>query len=200
MAEANIYRIQAHAQGLPRYHPNEPCRHGHLSERYTRTGKCVACLDYCSKRWVEQNPEKVKARSARWQKSNPEKCRERARRWRESNPDKAKAATDRYRSTDIEGWRELDRVRSSRRRAQLRGDTGSHTKADLAEILIAQGGRCAYCRVNLKRTKKHVDHIQPLARGGSNGRANLQYLCQTCNVTKSAKDPVDFARSIGLLI
>jgi 5-methylcytosine-specific restriction endonuclease McrA len=80
------------------------------------------------------------------------------------------------------------------------GDNGTHTTADLAEILRAQGNRCAYCKVDLKQIKKQVDHIVPLVRGGSNGRSNLQYLCQPCNNTKSAKDPVDFAQSIGLLL
>jgi 5-methylcytosine-specific restriction endonuclease McrA len=82
----------------------------------------------------------------------------------------------------------------------MRGSEGSHTAADIAEILKAQGGRCAYCRTSLNRAKKHVDHIVPLALGGSNGRANLQIACAACNQSKSARDPVTFAQSIGLLL
>lgn len=46
----------------------------------------------------------------------------------------------------------------------------------------------------------HVDHIQPLALGGSNDKTNLQLLCPTCNTKKSAKHPIDFMQSRGLLL
>lgn len=200
MAEANIYRKMARAQGLPRFNTGQPCRHGHMSDRYTRSGNCIACLDACSKRWVTENPDKVKTRNSRWAKANGEKTVERIAKWRKANPERVKAHTERWRQSNIETCRERDRIRSGNRRAKMGGNNGTHTAADLTEIFAAQGGRCAYCRADLKRKKKHVDHIVPLAKGGSNGRSNLQYLCQPCNNSKSAKDPIDFARSRGLLI
>jgi 5-methylcytosine-specific restriction endonuclease McrA len=33
----------------------------------------------------------------------------------------------------------------------------------------------------------HVDHIVPLARGGTNGPENLQLLAPVCNLRKGAK-------------
>lgn len=105
--------------------------------------------------------------------------------WVEANPERS---------------REHFRMGMARRRARKRGAGGTHTAADLADIFRAQGGRCAYCRADLNKIKKHVDHIVPLARGGSNRRSNLQYLCQPCNQKKNWKDPNEFARSIGLLI
>lgn len=41
---------------------------------------------------------------------------------------------------------------------------------------------CAVCGVPYSI---HVDHIKPLARGGSNGIDNLQPLCSTCNMRKN---------------
>jgi hypothetical protein len=35
---------EARARGLPRYFTGEPCKHGHLSERYTMGSGCVMCL------------------------------------------------------------------------------------------------------------------------------------------------------------
>jgi 5-methylcytosine-specific restriction endonuclease McrA len=76
---------------------------------------------------------------------------------------------------------------------------GTHTDADISNIRKLQGGRCAYCRARLNGGG-HLDHIQPLARGGTNWPANLQLTCQPCNNRKHAKDPITFAQGLGLLL
>lgn len=49
------------------------------------------------------------------------------------------------------------------------------------------GWDCATCAARITdRPSAHVDHITPLARGGSNDRDNLQVLCARCNLTKGA--------------
>lgn len=40
----------------------------------------------------------------------------------------------------------------------------------------------------------HVDHITPLARGGTNARRNLQALCGPCHSTKTARQDGGFGR------
>lgn len=50
--------------------------------------------------------------------------------------------------------------------------------------------RCRACGCSHNETALQVDHIIPLARGGSNDMSNLQTLCQSCNGSKGAKfDP-----------
>jgi 5-methylcytosine-specific restriction endonuclease McrA len=80
--------------------------------------------------------------------------------------------------------------------------SGKHTAEDIAAILKAQNYKCAYCRVKLrlKSRQTHIDHIMPLSRGGSNDKKNLQALCQHCNASKNARDPIDYAQAIGLLV
>lgn len=76
---------------------------------------------------------------------------------------------------------------------------GKHTAADIKEFFSLQRGKCACCRASIKRGY-HVDHIEPLARGGSNDRANIQLLCPTCNLRKGAKAPERWAAENGRLL
>jgi len=79
--------------------------------------------------------------------------------------------------------------------------TGVHKPEDITEILKRQKFKCAECGVSVKDKKnRHVDHIMPLALGGSNWPTNLQILCPPCNLSKSAKHPIDFAQRKGRLL
>ena len=50
--------------------------------------------------------------------------------------------------------------------------------------------RCQSCGCFPAEDCLQVDHILPLAQGGSNDLSNLQTLCQTCNLRKSSRlDP-----------
>lgn len=216
MATEIITRRDARAQGLKRYWTGKPCkRRGHIAERLCSNGECLACVReddparsrrrYIAnpakmlergKRWAALNPEKVRAKTAKWRAANPEKWRESNRRSKQANQQKYTDAQRADYALNPEKYRTVER----KRRAQMRGCSGTHTAADLAEILAAQGHRCAYCCADLRRKAKHVDHIQPLALGGSNGRRNLQIACASCNQSKSARDPITYAQSIGLLI
>jgi 5-methylcytosine-specific restriction endonuclease McrA len=86
-----------------------------------------------------------------------------------------------------------------RRRARKRAAEGSHTVDELKALFQRQRGKCAYCGVSI-RNGYHIDHVIPLARGGSNWIANIALACAKCNLTKSATDPIEFARRNGKLL
>jgi len=44
--------------------------------------------------------------------------------------------------------------------------------------------QCQSCGQTQTETKLNIDHIIPLAKGGSNDMSNLQTLCQICNQKK----------------
>jgi len=47
------------------------------------------------------------------------------------------------------------------------------------------GGKCALCSHEIEVKHMQVDHIQPLAEGGTNGFDNLQILCKQCHFQKT---------------
>lgn len=117
-----------------------------------------------------------------------EEKRARKRIWRVENPIKVAKIRESWRK------RNLERMAAHYRNylAKKKGNGGSHTVGDIAEILASQNGKCAYCCVAITKYNKHVDHIEPISRGGSNNPNNLQITCRTCNLRKGAKDPMKF--------
>jgi 5-methylcytosine-specific restriction endonuclease McrA len=85
------------------------------------------------------------------------------------------------------------------RAERLKQAGGSFSREDIDRLKAEQRGRCVYCGKSLKR-RYHIDHIEPLARGGDNSRYNLQLTCPSCNLKKGAKSPIIFARQLGRLI
>jgi hypothetical protein len=51
-------------------------------------------------------------------------------------------------------------------------------------VWARDGGRCVRCG---SKQDLHFDHIIPVAKGGGKTEANIQILCQTCNLKKSDK-------------
>ena len=57
-------------------------------------------------------------------------------------------------------------------------------------VIARDRGACSECGINMAielASDPQVDHIVPLAQGGTNDLMNLQLLCKTCNLTKGAK-------------
>ncbi len=181
------------------------------------------------RKWLDENAEKDRETRRRYREANKEKIREKKKVWRLANLERVNAikaiwrAANRdreiavgkiWRQNNLEKelvrnrqnvalWRKEnpDKHRAMSRNyiARKQGATGSHTAKDIKEIISLQKGKCAYCRERLGR-EPHIDHIVALARGGTNHRSNLQATCKACNQHKHARDPIEFAQSLGLLI
>ena len=70
-----------------------------------------------------------------------------------------------------------------RRRARELNAPGTTTPQQIAARVDFYGNRCAYC----DGPYEHLDHVIPLARGGSNWPANLRPACARCNLEKQAR-------------
>lgn len=131
-----------------------------------------------------ENRERLAKREAEYKAENRERIAAQKAAYRLANPDKHSAD-------------------GRNRRARIRNAEGTHTATDITRILDAQRGLCANCHAKLFKSGKnkfHADHIIPLAKGGSNWPDNIQCLCPTCNTSKHAKDPIEWARQNGRLI
>lgn len=196
MTEQIITRADAIAQGSKHYFTGRPCKQGHISPRIARSRKCVQCGHHYSNVWKDKNRERARSLSRSWKAENPAAGKE----WHQQNREKSRAACRRYYERNRREMVERVKPHGRKRRAQKRGCEGTHTVADTRAILAAQRYRCTYCRADLRKVGRHLDHIMPLALGGSNGPENLQYLCPPCNLSKGAKDPLQFAKERELLL
>ncbi|MFM8292967.1 MAG: HNH endonuclease, partial [Microcystaceae cyanobacterium] len=61
-------------------------------------------------------------------------------------------------------------------------------------VLQRDRHRCQSCGKSGETITLQIDHIIPLAAGGSNDLSNLQTLCANCNRLKSAKFDPRFRR------
>lgn len=113
---------------------------------------------------------------------------------------KRRRAESGQRAADVRAYRKKNphKVREFAQNRQRR-KFGRLPKGTVSKIGEAQRWRCAICRASIKNGY-HVDHITPLARGGKHAPANIQLLCEKCNVRKSSRDPIDYMRSLGMLI
>ena len=105
---------------------------------------------------------------------------------------RALESTRRYRKNNPHKVREFTLRRKGRKLCAL-------PRGTVALIGKLQQWRCSVCRCDIRK-KFHVDHVMPLARGGQHEPMNLQLLCPTCNVRKSAKDPIRFMQERGFLL
>lgn len=154
-----------------------------ITERHIGNGKCKPCQVVRDAKYYSNNRGKIQTRMADYRKNNSEKLsaqkaeyyignKEIILAWRKANPDK----------TAISG---------RARRARKLSAGGTHTAEDICAIMSYQQDKCACCAASIENGH-HVDHIEPLSKGGSNDRSNLQLLCKPCNGKKYAKHPIAF--------
>ena len=215
MAETEIIELpesrkEAREIGARFYFSNKACKAGHISARRTLDGHCIVCHREHTHRYAKANPDKRREGNRRYYSENKEKHLENGRNWSAANPEKTLEIKRKYREANREKLRASNReyqkanpgkmrARGLNRIARKLNAEGRHTAEDIATIRGAQRDKCACCGIKLKGAG-HVDHIIALARGGSNWPNNLQILCQPCNQSKGARDPIEFMQSRGRLL
>ena len=186
------------------------CKKCNAITKRRANGECSPCANARNAAWRIANPDKEKACCAAWSAANREKTRARMKAWRAANKDKVSAQNSSWAAANkdkknacLVRWRlanpELTRLHKQNRRSREMAG-GKLSKDIVSKLIRIQRGKCACgCKQHLG-DDYHLDHIMPLALGGTNTDDNMQLLTATCNMQKGKKHPVDFMQERGFLI
>jgi len=179
----------------------KPCHRGKTKRHYRENREEILERQ---REYEREHPERRKAARDKWRKQNPDKALAIRKRFRERHREKLKAewaayyAANRervlaqkaeyreenreaiYARRDMEKHREYER----KRRARLLDAYVAAVVSD--EIVKRDCGRCGICGKPVMGDLE-IDHIIPLAAGGTHEPENVQVAHRTCNRRKWAK-------------
>lgn len=130
--------------------------------------------------WRAKNADRIRERMSSWKMANHEKVAEKDKKWKRLNRTKVK-------------------ISNKNMRLKRRGANGKLSFGIKEKLFKLQRGKCACCGLPLG-DDYHLDHIMPIALGGTNTDDNAQLLRARCNLQKQKKHPVDFMKSRGFLL
>ncbi len=173
-------------------------------------GRCRACRRKDAARYRESSKESTQERLARYRMNNaehirdyksayhqrhrseinakkiirraliPDVIREKNAEWKKANPDKC-------------------RIHNINYVAKKKANGGKLSHGIAKKLHALQQGKCAICQEDLGPDIQ-LDHIMPIALGGSNSDENIQLTHKRCNQQKNMKHPVDFMQERGFLL
>lgn len=128
------------------------------------------------------NWDRARDSERRWAAANPEKVAARRRRWAELNPDRLAELNRNSRHA-----RRVTILRKRRDRYAATTAVARFTIDELRARLSMFGDLCWMCGA----PAVEVDHVKPIAKGGSHMLCNLRPACRSCNGKKRDRWPVD---------
>ena len=135
-----------------------------------------------------------------WYYANRERQASLTKAWRDANKEREAATKKAYRAKNRDRVNEYSLARYHRM-------GGDGYRRHLALILEMDGPCCGDnpigglkgCGIDLTtlpREQINVDHILPVAKGGTNDLDNLQALCRSCNIAAGDKTVDEFAKEL----
>lgn len=146
----------------------------------------------------KKNPEIWRKKNNEYNKRRGDVHLDKRRKLYANNKERYKGYSKAYEERNPERFKFLNNRKNARRKMRVKSN-GDYSYREIRAIRKMQKVKCAYCKKCIKK-KHHIDHIMPLALGGSNEAKNIQLLCPPCNHRKSCKDPMDYMRENGFLL
>lgn len=181
-----VSRKEAKVRGAVRYFTGNPCKHGHVTVRYTSTGQCAACVDDAKKRHgtkSEKAREGAARRNKRWMAKNTARLSAQRRQWRQNNP-------------------EVVRMYVLNRRA-LRERATPAWFGEFDEFVMREAADMSELRESATGMKWHIDHMLPLKARKCSGLhvgVNIQVIPAAMNTAKGNKlkmtEPGEWLRAV----
>ena len=83
----------------------------------------------------------------------------------------------------------LEKFKIYKAKAEALDRKNRKSQAEVKQLLapeLKKYGKCAYCENSLKFADSHIDHIQPVSKGGLSTESNCVLICAKCNRSKGA--------------
>lgn len=168
-AQARRYR-EANAEQIAAQHKHYRETH---KEQVTATNK----------RWRDNHKEQIAAKDRLYRQANRKRNAAMQQCWIVANRDKVRTRRRRWYWANHEKAKTISRRASAKRRARLAGAVLG--LVDEEAIFKRHSYRCVYCGNTDNLT---LDHVVPVAAGGSHSEENLVVACRSCNGSKGAKE------------
>lgn len=140
---------------------------------------CKSCRVKSTSRWQKANADKVREYQNRWQADNLDKCTGYTRAYREKHSERFATAQAKYRAENpekINAW--SAKYRANRNEATPSWLTAEHYQE------ISEYYQVAAMLSTVTDISYHVDHIQPLSKGGLHVPWNLDVITARENCKK----------------
>ena len=180
--KAKELRENALLNGLKTYSTGEPCKKGHLSEKYTSTAGCVQCALDAAKRRVANKSAEVSAYLKQWNLQNKDRAYLNKKLWKDAN-------RDIHNASNAE-WRRRNTAWCTAYTMKTRADKRRRTPAWLTNDdfwMMSEMYHLAEIRTKTTGIVWHVDHVIPL-RGktvsGFHVPSNLRVITAQENMKK----------------
>lgn len=151
-----------------------PCKQCSSIIKYVCGHSCVNCMK------IRVRSNEKKEYDKKYHIAHAEKKKQTTKNWIKANPEKRFAISFNY---------------DSKRRANKKDGVKSK---ELTSWISKQIKVCYWCNV-VCSDNYHIDHYEPLSKGGKHILSNLVISCPACNLNKNAKDPYKFALTKGRL-